>query len=184
MWLNCEESIAIVSLGMGSKEIGSIVLLPFFVAQKNERTFDIIITMNHVVYLDAKSNELENLLQGKKTMIIRGAMGKKLPYGRVKKGEKLYFVRNNGEGLIKATGIVNNVSESEKLSKEESKKLVNKYRYKLLITDKMYNRFAGKRNIILIQVENIKEIQYFILNKEKFGNMDDWIIFEKIEEIK
>jgi len=111
-------------------------------------------------------------------------MGKKLPYGRVKKGEKLYFVRNNGEGLIKATGIVNNVSESEKLSKEESKKLVNKYRYKLLITDKMYNRFAGKRNIILIQVENIKEIQYFILNKEKFGNMDDWIIFEKIEEIK
>jgi len=34
--------------------------------------------MNHVVYLDAKSNELENLLSGKKSMIIRGATGRKV----------------------------------------------------------------------------------------------------------
>ena len=35
--------------------------------------------MDHVVYLDAKAKELENLLSGKKTMVIRGAAGRKLP---------------------------------------------------------------------------------------------------------
>jgi len=140
--------------------------------------------MNHVVYLDAKSAELENLLSGKKTMIIRGAMGKKLPYGRVKEGERLYFINNNGEGLIKATGVVKNVSESEKLSSVESHRIVDRYMDKLLIGENMYKRFAGKRNIILIEVQEAKEIHPFIFNRQKFGNMDDWIPFERIEEIK
>jgi hypothetical protein len=43
--------------------------------------------MDHVVYLDAKAAELENILSGRKTMIIRGAAGRKLPYGRVHAGD-------------------------------------------------------------------------------------------------
>lgn len=42
--------------------------------------------MDHVVYLDARAKELEKLLDGRKTMIIRGAAGRKLPYGKVNKG--------------------------------------------------------------------------------------------------
>jgi hypothetical protein len=42
--------------------------------------------MDHVVYVNAKTKELEKLLEGKKTMIIRGAAGRKLPHGRVSKG--------------------------------------------------------------------------------------------------
>ncbi len=48
--------------------------------------------MDHVVYLDAKSNEFEKLRDGSKTMIIRGAAGRKLPYGRVNRGDVLYFI--------------------------------------------------------------------------------------------
>jgi hypothetical protein len=39
--------------------------------------------MDHIVYLDARAKELENLENGNKTMIVRGAMGRKLPYGKV-----------------------------------------------------------------------------------------------------
>ena len=39
--------------------------------------------MDNIVYLDFKARELENLKNGQKTMIIRGAMGRKLPYGRL-----------------------------------------------------------------------------------------------------
>jgi hypothetical protein len=35
--------------------------------------------MDHVVYLDHKANEFEKLLNGQKTMIIRGAAGRKMP---------------------------------------------------------------------------------------------------------
>ena len=50
--------------------------------------------MDHVVYLDHKARELENLKNGKKSMIIRGAMGRKMPYGRVDKEDVLYFIEN------------------------------------------------------------------------------------------
>jgi hypothetical protein len=140
--------------------------------------------MKHLVYLDFKDKELNNLLSGAKTMIIRGAMGKKLPYGRVKKGEQLYFINNNGEGMVKAQGVVKNVLESEKLTKENSLDLVKKHLEALRIGDKLMNRFAGKRFIVLIEVGEVNSIEPFEFDRSKFGNMDDWIPFQTIEEIK
>ena len=70
--------------------------------------------MDHVVYLDARANEMEKLLNGEKSMIIRGATGRKLPYGRVNVGDNLYFIINNAEGLLKAKGVVSSVFHSEK----------------------------------------------------------------------
>ena len=52
--------------------------------------------MDHVVYVDIKTRELEMLLNGVKTMIVRGATGRKLPYGRVHVNDRLFFVQNKG----------------------------------------------------------------------------------------
>ena len=52
------------------------------------------------VCLDAKAGEFDNLLTGKKSMIICGAAGRKVPYGQVKEGDRLYFIKNNAEGMI------------------------------------------------------------------------------------
>jgi len=51
--------------------------------------------MDHVVYLDTKSKELEKIEDGSKTMIIRSATWRKLPHGRVNKWDILYFIKNN-----------------------------------------------------------------------------------------
>ncbi len=59
--------------------------------------------------VDTKAKELEKLLSGEKTMIFRGVAGRKLPYGRVEAGEPLYFIENNGNGLIKAKTLVKSV---------------------------------------------------------------------------
>ena len=90
--------------------------------------------MDHVVYLDAKSNELENLLYNKKSMIIRGAMGRKIPYGKINIGDTLFFINNNAEGKIKAKGVVASVFNSEKMTKDESMTLVKKHQDKLKLT--------------------------------------------------
>ena len=51
--------------------------------------------MDHVVYVDTKSKELEKLLDGTKSMIISGATGRKLPYGKVfANDEDINSVRN------------------------------------------------------------------------------------------
>lgn len=103
--------------------------------------------MDHVVYLDAKSNELENLLSGKKSMIIRGATGRKVPYGKVNVGDILYFINNNAEGEIKAKGVVSSVFNSEKMTKDESIALVKKHQDKLKLTAKQFQKWAGKKDI-------------------------------------
>lgn len=87
--------------------------------------------MDHVVYVDAKANEIEKLLNGEKKMIIRGAAGRKLPYGRVDVGDILYFINNNGEGQVKAKGVATNIFNSGKMTKEESISLVEERQDKL-----------------------------------------------------
>ena len=65
--------------------------------------------MDHVVYVDTKARELETLLAGEKTMIVRGATGRKLPYGRVQAKDRLFFIHNKGDGMVRASARVSDV---------------------------------------------------------------------------
>jgi len=58
-------------------------------------------SMDHVVFLDFKSKELENLIKGLKSMIIRGTAAIQLPRGGVNEGDVLYFINNNGEREVR-----------------------------------------------------------------------------------
>ena len=140
--------------------------------------------MEHVVYLDYKAKELENLKSGKKSMIIRGAMGRKLPYSKVFKDDVLYFIENNGDGLVKAKALVSDVFNSEQLSKEESLLLIEKNQNKLLLDSGLMKRFGGKRYLVLITIENFKVIENFKIDRSQYGNMDDWLPVGNIEKVK
>ena len=76
--------------------------------------------MDHVVYLDAQAKELELLLENKKTMICRGAAGRKMPYGRVNPGDTLYFINNNAEGKVLARAKVELAAAQEMIFREEA----------------------------------------------------------------
>ena len=140
--------------------------------------------MDHVVYVDAKANEMDMLLDGEKTMIIRGAAGRKLPYGRVNTEDVLYFIKNNGEGEVKAKAIVSNVFNSEKMAKEESIVLVEENQGKLKLTKKQFKRWAGKRYIVLIELKSVEAVDAFGIDKSDYGNMDDWLPVDNIENVK
>lgn len=140
--------------------------------------------MDHVVYTDAKSQEMEKILKGEKTMIIRGATGRKLPYGKVNTGDRLYLINNNGEGTIKASCRVKSVFNSDKMSKEESMKLVADNALKLNLSKSQYSKWAGKRYIVLIEIDSAKEVTSLRIDKSKYSNMDDWLPVVDIESVK
>lgn len=140
--------------------------------------------MDHVVYLDYKADEMEIILNKEKEMIIRGAAGRKLPYGRVNTGDVLYFINNNGEGDIKAKAVVKSVLNSDKMTKEESINLVEENQNKLKLTKKQFKRWAGKRYLVLIELEKVEEIKPFEIDKSDYGNMDDWLLVEEIDNVK
>jgi hypothetical protein len=137
--------------------------------------------MDHVVFLDAKSKELENLVTGNKTMIIRGSDGKNLPYGLIKQGDILYFINNNGEGEVKARGVVSSVYNSEKLSVEESFKTIIDHQDKLQLPDIQFEQLAGKKFLVLIGLDKIEEVNPFNIDKNNLTYTADWIPVGKIE---
>ncbi|MHA2226653.1 MAG: hypothetical protein ACXAC8_15690 [Candidatus Hodarchaeales archaeon] len=141
--------------------------------------------MDHVVYVDAKvkAEDLEEILSGQRTMIIRGAAGRKMPYGRVHTGDILYLIKNNGEGLIKGKCAVKSVLNSDKLSKEESVQLIKNYQNKLNLTDKQFTRWSGKRYLVLIEIENAQSVEPFKIDRTAYGNMDDWLPVETIANV-
>jgi len=138
--------------------------------------------MDHIVYLNSKAEELKNLIEGNKSMIIRGAEGRKLPYGSVSKGDALYFINNNGEGKIKAKGTVTSVLNSDKLTVEESFETIIRHQDRLQLPDELFDHIAGKSYLVLIGLSDIQEIRPVSFDKSDFMNIDDWIAVGDIKE--
>jgi hypothetical protein len=139
--------------------------------------------MDHVVCLDAKSDELQNLIQGKKSMIIRGAEEIKMPYGCVNPGDVLYFVNKSEAGEVKAMGVVSSVFNSDKLSVEESYETIIRHQDRLQLPDRQFEKMAGKKFLVLIGLENIRILKPFSIDKSILSNLNDWHPVGRIEMV-
>ena len=139
--------------------------------------------MVHLVYCDNAGRKgekvLDKILSGTKTMIVRGAAGRKIPHSRVFEGERLYFIEK-GSAKITATATVKEVQNFVKLSDDEITKTLADNQCKLNLSDKQKERWH-KKCLCLVEFEDVKEIPP--LDFEHQGNMDDWLILEKIEDV-
>jgi hypothetical protein len=135
--------------------------------------------MVHLAYCDDKEKVLERILSGKSTMIIRGAAGRKIPHSRVFEGETLYLMKK-GTGKITAMAIVDSVQNFVKLADEEIIKILSDNQERLQLSDKEKERWH-KKCLILIGFKDVKEIP--VLDFDHQGNMDDWLVIEKIEDV-
>ncbi|HBG0936068.1 TPA: hypothetical protein OLY41_001497 [Clostridioides difficile] len=139
--------------------------------------------MVHLVYCDnaGKKGEkvLDKILAGTKTMVIRGAAGRKIPHSRVFEDELLYFMEK-GTGKISAKATVKKVENYVKLTEDEISKILNENQPKLNLSEKQKVRWH-KKCLCLVEFENVEEITS--LDFDHQGNMDDWLIGEKIEDV-
>ena len=139
--------------------------------------------MVHLVYCDntGKKGErvLDKILAGTKTMIVRAAAGRKIPHSRVFEGERLYFIEK-GSVEIATIAIVKEVQNFVKLSDEEITKTLADNQSKLNLSDKQKVRWH-KKCLCLVEFEDVKKIAPLAFEHQ--GNMDDWLILEKIEDV-
>ncbi len=139
--------------------------------------------MVHLVYCDntGKSGErvLDKIMAGTKTMVVRGAAGRKIPHSRVFEKETLYFMEK-GTAKITAKATVKSVQNYVKLSEEEILKVLEENQKFLNLSDKQKIRWH-KKCLCLIEFENVDQIEPLEFDHQ--GNMDDWLIIEKIEDV-
>lgn len=140
--------------------------------------------MVHLVYCDNAGQKggrvLDKILSGAKTMVVRGAAGRKIPHSRVFDGEKLYFMEK-GTALIVAVAVVKSVQNYVKLTEDEIMKTLNVNQDKLNLTDKQKERWH-KKCLCLVEFDGIQKIEPPLVFEHQ-GNMDDWLIIDKIEDV-
>ncbi len=135
--------------------------------------------MVHLVYCDNQSKELAKIMDGSKTMIIRGAAGRKIPHSRVFKGEILYFMEK-GTKMITAKARVVEVENFVKLSDDEIGQMIDSRQDKLQLTAKQKERWH-KKCLCFITFDAVEAIEPLAFDHQ--GNMDDWLIIDKIEDV-
>ena len=135
--------------------------------------------MVHLVYCDntGKKGErvLDKILNGTKTMVVRGAAGRKIPHSRVFAGETLYFMEK-GSLKITASAKVKDVKNYVKLTDEEITAVLEENQPKLNLSEKQKTRWH-KKCLCLVEFENVQAIEPMDFDHQ--GNMDDWLIIEK-----
>lgn len=139
--------------------------------------------MVHLVYCDNVGKKgqkvLDKIINGTKTMVVRGAAGRKIPHSRVFVDEMLYFMEK-GTTKITACAKVTSVQNYVKLTETEITEILEKNQSKLNLSEKQKIRWH-KKCLCLVEFSDIKTITP--LEFEHQGNMDDWLIIEKIEDV-
>ncbi|MGI6685843.1 MAG: hypothetical protein ACOX47_10315 [Bacillota bacterium] len=140
--------------------------------------------MVHLVYCDNTGKkgerELDKILSGAKTMVVRGAAGRKIPHSRVFEGETLYFMEK-GTAEIAALAKVKSVQNHVKLTEDEIIKTLSDNQSKLHLTEKQKERWH-KKCLCLVEFKDVETINPPLAFDHQ-GNMDDWLIIEKIEDV-
>jgi Holliday junction resolvase len=139
--------------------------------------------MVHLVYCDNTGKhgerELDKILAATKTMVVRGAAGRKIPHSRVFEGEMLYFMEK-GTAKITARATVKSVQNYVKLTGAEIVKILEENQPKLNLTEKQMQRWQTKC-LCLVAFSDVQLITP--LDFDHQSNMDDWLILEKIDDV-
>ena len=85
-----------------------------------------------------------------------------------------------GTGKIVATATAVNVQNYVKLSEEEIVKIIDDNQSKLNLSIKQKERWH-KKCLCLVEFKDVKSITPLEFDHQ--GNMDDWLIVEKIEDV-
>ncbi len=138
--------------------------------------------MEHLAILNKKLNLLQKIISGEKTIESRWYVNRKAPYGCIKKGDVVYF-KNSGEPVtVKAS--VSDVLQFDNLNDAKILQILKEYGKWIGIDESHASSFKGKRDCILVFLENVKPVEPFDINKKGYGMMSAWISVDNIEKIK
>jgi hypothetical protein len=141
--------------------------------------------MQHVAILNKKLKVLPKILSGEKTIESRWYVNRIAPWGRIKKGEIVYF-KNAGE-KVTAKARVAKVLQIDALNTTKTRKIYKEYGKKIAFSsnENAFIEWAKKKNYcILVFLENVSAVKPFDIDKTGFGNACAWMVIENITKIK
>lgn len=134
--------------------------------------------MNHLVFLDARAGELEKILSGVKTMLVKEFDSAQTTPKTVSPGDSLYFLRNKEECTLRVKATVVRVLFFTNNSDEDLSPALKEMQPRLQLTEDQYNYWSGKKQVLLVEFDSAHKIDMIQVASNKISDQSNWIAFE------
>jgi hypothetical protein len=137
--------------------------------------------MNYLVYLDTQAGELERILSGVKTMLVKAFdLTYPLAYP-INTGDSLYFLRDQNESAVRVKAIV--VRVLLVTNKEDLTLTLKAMQPRLQLTEEQYNHWSASQQALLVEFKSAQKVRVIHAAREKMTDRSDWIAFEDFSQI-
>jgi len=138
--------------------------------------------MNYLVLLNAQAGELEKILSGTKSMIVKEYDPTCKVEEHVSPGDSLYFLRDNGDFSLRVKATVVRISRFSN-NNEDLSQLLKEMQPKLQFTEDQYNYWVSKKQILLVEFTSANKISEIRVSELKIADLSNWFAFEDINQL-
>ena len=131
--------------------------------------------MSHLVFLDTRAGELERILSGMKTMLIKELDPAQTIGQPVRPGDSLYFLRDNGECAVRVQATVVRVLVFTDSLDEDLSHTLKELQPKLQLTEDQYTYWAAKQQVLLVEFGSAHKIGVIHVAECKIVDRSDWM---------
>lgn len=132
--------------------------------------------MNHLVCLDAQAGELEKILSGIKTMLLKEFDPAHAAAHRVNAGDSLYFLRDKDNGALRVRATVSRVIDPVH---HDLSQVLKEEQPRLQLTEDQYNDWSTKAQVLLVEFNSAHKIPLITVAWKKIKDQGSWIAFRQ-----
>jgi hypothetical protein len=140
-------------------------------------------SMDHLVILDAQAGGLEKILSGAKTMLVRDFDPSQSSVDKVQPGDILYFLRNDGECIVRVKATTIRVFVLENDLDERLSQFLKEMQPKLHLTEDQYNTWTKKNRALFIEFNLAHKIPLIQIALDKITDTPGWVSTDDISLI-
>jgi hypothetical protein len=136
-------------------------------------------SMNHLVFLDTRAGELEKILSGVKSMIVKEIDLAQTTAHLVSPGDSLYFLRDKDKCALRVIATVVRVLSFTNNLHEDLSHTLKEMQPRLQLTEDQYNYWSVKKQVLLVEFDCAQKIDVIHVAPHKVMDKSDWIAFEE-----
>lgn len=139
--------------------------------------------MNHLVFLNAQAGELERILSGMKTMLVKESGPGQTTAHRLNPGDSLYFLRDKDDCAVRVKATVVRVLYFANRSDIVLSQTLKEMQPKLQLTEDQYNYWSAQHTVLLVEFASAHKISVIHIAPNKIARPSGWIAFEEFSRI-
>ena len=134
--------------------------------------------MNHLVFLDRRAGELEKILSGIKTMLIKEFDPAQSAVRPVQPGDSLYFLRDKDDCALRVKATVVRVLHYTNRLNEDLSHTLKEMQPRLQLNEDQYNHWSAKQQVLLVEFGSAQKIGVIQVASNEINDRSDWIPFD------